>query len=288
MPLLRPRRLGLALGSGAARGIAHVGVLKALEAAGIRPAVITGTSMGAVVGSLYATYCSAAKLEEIATAYDIRELLSLADVTLKRGAVLNGERVEAFLREHLPPRFEDLCIPFACVSTDLVRSQRVVHRSGGLVPAVRASLSIPVVFQPVRYEDRLLVDGALVDPVPVGLAREMGAEVVVAVDVTGHGTVDAPEPGEAESSIRKDIKAALRGEGLRRRGVSAVEVAVASIETFEREVARPELAQADIVISPGVHDYRAYEFLSAETLIALGEEAGREAVARIKRKARLA
>lgn len=288
MGILRPKRIGLALGSGAARGLAHIGVLKALEEAGIRPSVITGTSMGAVVGSLYATYCSAAKLEEIAAAYDIRELLSLADVTLKRGAVLNGERVEAFLREHLPRRFEDLCIPFACVSTDLVRSQRVVHRAGGLVPAVRASLSIPVIFLPVRCEDRLLVDGALVDPVPVGLARDMGAEFVVAVDVTGHGTVDLPEPDEAETSIRKDIKAVLKGEGLRRRGVSAVEVAVASIETFEREVARPELESADLVISPGVHDYRAYEFLSAQTLIALGYEAGTEAVGRIRRKARVA
>ena len=287
MGLFGPKRIGLALGSGAARGLAHIGVLKALEAAGIVPDVITGTSMGAVVGSLYAACRTAAELERVALAYDIRELVSLADLTLHRGALLNGEKVEAFLAEHLPERFEDLCIPFACVSTDLARSERVVHREGALVPAVRASLSIPVVFKPVRDGDRLLVDGALTDPVPVSLARALGAELLVAVDVTGRGTVAPPVPGEHETGLLRDVRSVLKGDTLGRRGTSAVELAVASIETFEREVARPALHAADIVISPGVHEIRAYEFLSVETLIALGEQAGAAAVSEIRKQARL-
>lgn len=287
MSLFGPKRIGLALGAGAARGLAHIGVLKALEAAGIVPAVITGTSMGAVVGSLYAACGTAAQVERIALDYDMHGLVSLADLGLGRGALMDGHDVETFLTERLPATFDELGIVFGCVSTDLVRSEAVEHREGDLVHAVRASLSIPVVFRPVHDGERLLVDGALTDPVPVALARRLGAQIVIAVDVTGKGTVAPAAPGEKETSVLHDVHSVMKGKDLGRRGTSTVEVLAASVETYERQIARRSIKGADIVISPEVHEFRAYDFLAVESLITLGEVAGVAAVAEIQRQARL-
>lgn len=287
MALFGPKRIGLALGAGAARGLAHIGVLKALEAAGIVPDVITGTSMGAVVGSLYAACGTAAQVERVALDYDMRGLVSLADLGLGRGALMDGDDVEAFLAEHLPATFDELGLPFGCVSTDLVRSEAVDYREGDLVRAVRASLSIPVVFKPVHDGERVLVDGALTDPVPVDLARRLGAQFVVAVDVTGKGTVAPPSPEEKETSVLHDVRSVMKGEDLGRRGTSTVEVLAASVETYERQIARRSIRGADLVISPEVHEFRAYDFLSAQALITLGEEAGAAAIAEIRKQARL-
>ncbi len=269
-----PRKLGYALGSGSARGLAHIGVLKALEAAGVAPDVVTGTSMGAVIGSLYAAGHSVAEIERIALGFDVKSLISLADVTIRSGALLSGEKVEEFLAELLPASFADLRVPFGCVSTDLATGERVVHTSGDLVQAVRASLSVPVVFMPVRAGDALLVDGFLTDPVPVSLARELGAGYVVAVDVCGSGRLEPAADGGGDGGLLKDLRAALRGEAPRTRGVSGLEVAAATVEVLERTVAQPALADADLVISPEVHAFAGYEFLSAARLVELGEVAG--------------
>lgn len=287
MRLFGPRKLGLALGSGSARGIAHIGVLKALERAGIRPDVVTGTSMGAVIGAMYAAGKDIAEIERIALGFDVRSLLSLADVTILRGAILSGERVEEFLRELLPERFEDLGLPFGCASTDLSAGCAVAHTSGPLVDAVRASLSVPVVLLPVDDGERLLVDGFLTDPIPVALARTLGAEVVVAVDVSGAGSIERVNGDGLSAGPLKELRAALRGEGPRRRGTSSLDIAAATVEIMERRVAAPALADADVVISPEVHGFGGYEFLAAEKIAALGEEAGRAAADEIRRKAHL-
>lgn len=281
-----PKRLGLALGSGSARGLAHVGVLKALEQTGLRPDVVTGTSMGAVVGAMYAAGKTPEELEAIATSYDIKSLLALADVALQRGAVMAGEKVEAFLAEHLPERFEDLTLPFGCASTDLTTGHGVKHTAGDLRRAVRASLSIPVLFAPVTGDGHVLVDGFLTDPIPVALARQLGAEVVVAVDVCGSGTVTADD-GQQDSGLVRDLIGVLRGEPRqRRRGTSGLEVLSASVEIMERHVAQNALRSADVVLSPDVHGYPGYDFVSAPDIIAAGERAGRAAAKAIARKAR--
>lgn len=281
-----PKRLGLALGSGSARGLAHIGVIKALEQAGIRPDVVTGTSMGAVVGAMYAAGKTPEELEAIATSFDVKSLLALADVALQRGAVMAGEKVEAFLAEHLPERFEDLTMPFGCASTDLTTGHGVKHTAGDLRRAVRASLSIPVIFAPVTGDGHVLVDGFLTDPIPVALARQLGAEVVVAVDVCGSGTVTADD-GQQDSGLVRDLIGVLRGEPRqRRRGTSGLEVLSASVEIMERHVAQNALRSAEVVLSPDVHGYPGYDFVSAADIIAAGERAGRAAVKAIARKAR--
>jgi len=242
--------------------------------------------MGAVVGALWAAGVSPAEIEAIAAAFDMRTLMSLADVTIKGGAMLSGEKVEAFLRLHLPASFGDLRVPFACASTDLATGEPYVHRQGDLVQAVRASLSVPVVLMPVRDGAHVLVDGFLTNPVPVSLARELGADVVVAVDVCGAGRLAKKEEQDDPGGWLGDLRAALRGEGPRTRGTSGLEVAAATVEVMERQLALVSLAQADVVISPEVHEFAGYQFLSATALVEFGEAAARAAVEEIRRKAR--
>ncbi|PKQ20499.1 MAG: Patatin [Actinobacteria bacterium HGW-Actinobacteria-6] len=280
-----PKTLGYALGSGAARGIAHVGVLKALLAEGLAPDVVTGTSMGAVVGAMYAAGLSPDEIERIAAGFDMKSIFSLVDMTIRGGALLSGEKVEEFLAAHLPATFEELRIPFACVSTDLARGERNVHTSGDLIHAVRASLSIPMVFMPIRDGKRILVDGFLTDPIPVSLARRLGAKVVVAVDVSGAGRLQASDGGGDDGGLLKDLRSALKGEGPRARGTSGLEVAAATFEVLERQVAQPALAEADFVVSPKVHDFAGYQFLAVDQLVQLGEQAGIASAARIRKLA---
>jgi len=280
------RSLGLTLGSGSARGIAHIGVLKVLIADGLVPDVVTGTSMGAVVGALWAGGKTPEEIQALAEAFDVRTLMSLADVTIRSGAMLSGEKVEEFLRQHLPATFEELAVPFACVSTDLATGERVVFRSGDLVHAVRASLSVPVVFLPVRGDGRILVDGFLTDPVPVSLARELGSDVVVAVDVSGTGRLVCPEEqAEAGGGFLGDLRSAFRAEGPRMRGASSLEIATATVEVMERHLSLASLARANVVISPEVHEFAGYQFLSARRLVELGETAARTSLEAVHRSA---
>lgn len=286
MSLFGPKKFGIALGSGSARGLAHVGVLKVLESNGLAPDIVTGTSMGALVGALYAAGRTPAQIEEIALSFDVKSLLSLADMTMKSGALLSGEKVEEFLGEHLPATFAELRMPFGCVSTDLATGERAVHTEGDLVQAVRASTSIPVIFMPVRDGDRVLVDGFLSDPIPVSLARELGAKVVVAVDVCGDGRLQPGAEADNGVGLFKDLRAALRGERPRSRGLSGLEIASASVEVIERHLALLSLSSSDLVISPEVHQFAGYQFLSVESLVERGEAATEALVERIHRRSR--
>lgn len=283
MPL-SDRMLGLALGSGAARGFAHIGVLKVLEAEGLRPDVVTGTSMGALIGAFYAAGYPAEEIERIALTFDVRQLGGVGDMAFARGAILSGERLEDFLRTHLPSRFDELAMPFGCVATDLAQSQPVEIDAGDLITAVRASMSVPLVFLPVRTGNMLLVDGEITDPVPTGLARRLGAQVVVAVEVSGTGRVQPAEEGSGNGrGLLRDIRAAMRGEPWGGRGDGPLEVVAAAYETFSRQAARISLLGADVVISPDVHERASFEMLQSASIIAKGEEAARRAIHEIRR-----
>lgn len=181
-PTPRRPRIGLALGSGSARGWAHIGVLRALLAAGIRPDVVSGASVGAIVGAAYATG-QLDRFEAWVRELDRRAVMSLMDFNLGSG-VLKGERLAAYMHEHFDERpIEALAVPFAAVATDLQRGDEVWLRQGAVSDAVRASFALPGLFTPVWREGRLLVDGGLVNPVPVSTARALGAELVIAVDL---------------------------------------------------------------------------------------------------------
>lgn len=178
-----PQTVGLALGSGGARGWAHIGVLRALEEANIEIHYVAGTSIGAVVGAFYAIGELDA-LEEYVYHLDWKKVVSFLDVVFPRQGLLDGDKVYSLLTDHLlEHRMEDTRIPFCCVSTNLGTRQAVCIDHGLMVDAVRASLSIPGVFTPAQRDGSILVDGGLVNPLPIDVAREMGAEVVVAVDL---------------------------------------------------------------------------------------------------------
>lgn len=287
MGLFGPRSIGLALGGGSVRGLAHVGVLKVLEREGIRPAAIAGTSMGAIVGATYAAGLSPDAIEQIALGLDVRGLLSLADWTRHGGALMSGGKIEALLAEYLPPTFEDLQIPFACTSTDLVAGEGVRHTSGDLVKAVRASMSVPMAFVPVSDGERMLVDGFLTEPVPVELVKALGVRVVVAVEVTGSGRIGAGDVDENDNHAFADLRASIRGERHRPRGTGSMDIAAATIEMLERSLTAYAIKKADVVISPEVHQYAGHEFPFAASIIAEGERATERALLRIRSRARL-
>ncbi|WP_286738096.1 patatin-like phospholipase family protein [Thiomonas sp. SCN 64-16] len=204
----RPR-LGLALGGGAARGMAHLGVLRALADAGVRIDFIAGCSIGALVGAIAAAGRTDG-LEATFKTFDWRKTLSFFDVVFPRSGLIDGAKVTELVREHLPAtQIEALSIPFAAIATDLHSGAEVVLRSGDVIEAVRASIAVPGVFTPVRVHGRVLVDGGLSNPVPVSVVRAMGADQVIAVDLN-HGVVDGrlkrrlrPKPRRGETPVEE-------------------------------------------------------------------------------------
>ncbi|HMA24280.1 MAG TPA: patatin-like phospholipase family protein, partial [Gemmatimonadaceae bacterium] len=207
-----PRKpsVGLALGSGSARGWAHIGVIRVLERAGIRPDVICGTSIGALVGAAYAGH-ELDRFEQWVLGMKLSDVISFMDVRLS-GGLLKGDRLVEFFRRTFPDRnIEDLPIAFGAVATALHTGAEVWLRGGSTVDAVRASFALPGLFTPAVRDDVVLVDGGLVNPVPVSLARAMGAEIVIAVDLSADmigrhlnaATADQPPAGQTSEWLRK-------------------------------------------------------------------------------------
>jgi len=176
---------GLALSGGGARGLAHIGVLRALENANIQPGYLTGTSMGGVIAAGYASGLSPNDMEQIALKYaSVRKLWGLADPTLPRRGLFQGERLLAFFEKHMQGRtFADLRVPLTLVAVDLNSGKEVHMREGSVAEAVRATVSVPGLLAPVENNGQRLVDGGLLNNVPVDVVREMGADVILAVDV---------------------------------------------------------------------------------------------------------
>jgi NTE family protein len=284
------KRLGLALGGGAALGWAHIGVLQVLDDNNIRPDVVTGTSIGSLVGACYVAGEMEA-LEKIARGMNWHRMIRLADIQVGKNGFLAGEPVVSMLREYLGHRkIEDLDLPFAAVAADLVSGDEVVFRNGDIVDAIRASISIPGVFTPVRDGGRLLVDGGLVNTVPISVCRELGADVVIGVNIVGDfegqaaaaGLLPGPvgaadvEPESAKTGKRAAFAQFSRSVArhFRRdeKEPGFLGVALTSGALVLREIARGHAATspADIYIEPKVGHITQIEFDKADELIALG------------------
>ena len=254
----RRPRLGLALSGGAARGIAHVGVLKVLAEHGVRPDCVAGTSAGALVGGALASGMSVEEIEEIGRSLRWR---SLGRVTISRLGVQSNALMEDYIRSRFPrTRFEELPVPFAAVATDLHTGGAVVMRDEGDVAfAIRASCAVPGWYVPVTdAQGRQLVDGGLVANLPVSVARSLGAEVVVAVDVNFEGAKFLGPP------------------------TSVVGVLIQSMLVVQRTATAHQRQLADVVISPAVGHLRWDEVGRAEEFIAAGAEAARAALPAIR------
>lgn len=289
--------IGLALGGGAARGLAHIGVLRELQAAGVAVTHVAGCSFGSIVGAAYV--CGTlAELEELARSLSRAELIRYADATFS-GGVLRGDALLDELR-HLTRglRFEELPVPFAVVATDLETGAPVVLRTGSIAEAVRASMSVPGLFAPAMVEGRALVDGGLVELVPVTALRELRPRRAVAVDVSSQDDVWTRAATRARLSVggvrrgwRRLSEAAtdlvpegaltlLAGHGpTGERGWGLVRTVLAAFDITEARLQRATPpCQADLVIRPDVRRFHGHQFDRAAEIIAAGRVAARQAL----------
>lgn len=249
-------RIGLALGGGAAKGFAHIGVIKMLEANDFKPEVVSGTSAGSVVGALYASGMNPFQMQENAVALDQAEI---RDVTLFNGGLVRGQKLQDYVNRMVGNRpFEKLALPFAAVSTKLETGERMVFVRGNVGQAVRASCSIPGVFEPVKIGDLHYVDGGVVSPVPVDAARQLGADFVVAVDISTKTTGETPK--------------------------NMLGVVNQSITIMGQRLGAQEMTRADVVIRPKVNDIGAADFEQRNRAILEGEKAALAAIPQIRAK----
>ena len=269
----KPPKVGLALGSSAARGFAHIGVLKALKEASIPVDMVAGTSMGAMIGACFAKEGEINAVEEIAINTGWRKLARLLDPKLGslRKGLIRGQRIEEFLYSLIgDAEFKDLKIPFAAVATDVNTGEEVVIREGSVIEAVRASISIPGIFVPVTLEGRCLVDGGLTNPVPADIVRDMGAKFIIAVNVL----VEPQKSKRTVSPPKGDEMAEVP---------NILNTLIQSIYIMEHEIIKSRIPKADVIISPDVSRIEAFEFYKGEEAILAGYEAARNALPRLQR-----
>jgi NTE family protein len=261
-PAPRKVRIALVLGGGAARGFAHIGVIKALEAQGIVPDIVVGTSAGSVVGALYASGYNGFQLQKIALEMDEATISDWAlPFFSKSTGVLKGEALQNYVNKavHNTP-LEKLKIPFGCVATDLKNGEPILFRRGNTGLAVRASSSVPSVFQPVTISGHTYVDGGLVAPVPVRFAKEMGADFIIAVNI---------------SSATEGQKVA-----------SSLDVLMQTFTIMGQRLNQFELKDADVVITPSLGTMGSSDFNGRNLAILAGEQAAAAAMPQIKAKLR--
>ena len=286
--------IGIALGGGAARGWAHIGVLRALDEAGIRPQVIAGTSIGAVVGGCYAAD-RLNEVEEFALSLTRRRVFGYLDFNLAGSGLITGQRLcdrlDAYLKHH---DIEDLETRFAAVATEIGTGHEIWLTRGSLVEAMRASYALPGIFRPVSIKGRWLFDGALVNPIPVSVCRAMGANLVIAIninaDMCGRGTIIPDEVSIAAAQEDRDVedmpppkggngRAALKllhRQFFGRRESSAPGISTVMVDAFnivQDRISRSRLAgdPPDLIISPRLNGIGLFDFHRAADLIAAGK-----------------
>ena len=292
-------RIGLALGAGAARGWSHIGVLRELAAHGIHPDVVAGTSIGAVVGGCYA----AGKLDQIeafARSLTRRRVFTLMDLSFSGASLITGERLKSALEQELDGQeIEFLPIPFAAVATEVGTGHEVWLQRGSLPLALRASYALPGIFEPVRVGDRWLFDGALVNPIPVTVCRALGAEFVIAVNVTADTMYRARVIRDDPAAVKKAAEARPYSERgdisfmdrilpryFERQPEDAPNVATAMIDAFniiQDRILRSRLAgdPPDATITARMEEVGMFDFHKAEQLIHVGREAAKRALPNI-------
>jgi NTE family protein len=295
-------RMGIALGGGAARGWSHIGILRALDEAGLSPGIVAGTSIGAVVGGCYLAGILD-NLEAFARSLTRRRVFGLLDINFSGSGLISGNRLSKLLRTELGDRrIEDLDRRFVCVATELATGHEIWMGRGNLVEAIRASYALPGVFQPVMVGGRWLVDGALVNPIPVSVCRAVGANIVVAVnlasDLFGRGTVvqdHSADPIASQVIDKATAGGIVSGEDarqiLRRQllggangppGIPSVMVEAYNI--IQDRIARSRLAgdPPDVTINPKLGRIGLFEFHRAAEAIDAGYDIARRMIPEIK------
>ncbi|MCX5852916.1 MAG: patatin-like phospholipase RssA [Deltaproteobacteria bacterium] len=296
---MKKKQIGIALGSGSARGWAHIGVLRALNEMGIYPDIVCGCSAGALIGGAYAAgYLD--ELEVWSRTVTRKNVISFFDLSLMSGGVIAGDRMMAFFREQIGDvEIESLPLSFAAVATDLATGREVWLRTGRLAEAVRASISLPGIFTPLRRDDMWLVDGGIVNPVPVSICKAMGADVVIAVNLNGsivgrHLPKESKRPVKAKTAATAGHFSSLITRGLKNgmdsvlaqvwrggRGTPGLfDVMASSINIMQDRITRSRMASdpPDIMLTPRLEHLGLLEFYRADDAI----EEGRRCTLRVK------
>ena len=258
VPDKKPLKIGLALGGGAARGFAHVGVIAVLEEAGLKPQIVVGTSAGSLVAALYASGKTSAQLQQ--TALNMEEV-AITDwmLPLVGRGMFRGEALARYVNELLANRLiENMAIPLGIVATDLNNGNAVLFQRGDTGTAVRASSAVPAVFVPVKINGREYVDGGLVSPVPVRFARQMGADVVVAVDIS-----NPPEANTADGTLQ---------------------ILLQTFAIMGKSINQYELAGADVLVKPSLVGLKSADFSARQRAIDAGRAAMLSALPALKAK----
>lgn len=252
------KKIGLALGSGGARGFCHIGVLKVLEENHIPIDYVSGCSMGALVGACYCAGVSIDEMSQIVSSLTQRKIVDL-DISIKKAGMLKGERALAYVKKLIGDiQFEDLKVPFAVTATDVLKGELVTFTQGIVTDAVRASMSVPVVFQSVKVEGKdCLIDGGVIERIPIKAVRDLGADIVIAVDALG-----PPKPIDEMSGLLNMIERVYL--------------------LMDWESSKTKLAQADLVITPEQGDRSMQKFIKNKESIEFGEEAARKMLPKIK------
>lgn len=255
-------KLGLALSGGAARGLAHVGVIEVLEQEGIQIDMVAGTSMGAIVGAAFARGLSAAEIKAEATDLSWGKLAPLIDINpLQTSGIFGARRIKKKLKNLIgDPDFSELEKRFACIATDLFTGKEVVFTSGKVLDAVLASMSLPLVFKVSKLRRQYLVDGGIVDPLPVTPCRNLGADKVIAVNVLKHLAIDSPEHSPNIMHVLSQV-----------------------IYIASAHLANDGLEEADVAIEPNMTGIHLADFNQAPEAILRGQLSATDAVPHIKR-----
>jgi len=269
---LRRKKIGLALGSGSARGLAYIGVLAVLEKEGIPIDMIAGTSAGAVIGALYARDKDTSQMKELALGLSWKKLAPLVDPSLPITGLIKGRKIRNLIAPIIGRdiKFSDLKIPIACVATDIDTGEEIVIDQGSVLEALRASISIPAIFTVVKWKGRYLVDGGLVNPVPVSVVKRMGADFIIAVNVI---------PDVAERVHRADKERTERAKE-----PNIFNIIMQSIYIGTYSLVKSSMEEANIIIEPNVGHVSSGDFLHAQEVIQQGELAAQASIHELKRK----
>ena len=296
------KKVGLALGSGSAKGLSHIGVIKLLEEMDIKIDYVAGSSIGAMIGGAYAAGVSINEIEDIALKTDLASSVKYFLPTISKSGLISGTKVTEFLRDIVGDiKIENLKIPFTATATDILTGQEVNFSNGRLVEAIRTSISVPIIFQPVIYDDKILVDGGLANPLPINVAREMGAEFIIAVNVMP--SLDRTNTGKRKentnrqiSALASEMKAAMREKLewfnidskwvkklLKSKGKYNVpglkKVLNQSVYITQRKLARlsVELYKPNILIEPDIPFAGFFDFYKAREIIDIGYKSAQDA-----------
>ncbi len=305
------RKVGIALGSGSSRGFAHIGILRVFEDENIPVDYIAGTSIGAYIGAIYSAG-AIKEFEEFVLSLDWKKLFRYYDLRISKSGIFSGKKIMELLEMVLDGKsFEDLNIPFSCVAVDINKAKEVVFKSGDILMAIRASLSMPGVFTPVEYDGMLLVDGGIMNPVPVDIVKSMGADVVIAVDLSGIFLEDNPLfldfDGEVSLGLSRRYKRKEKKKDEQNQKLSnklrdwvirlidkngkvpakpfIVDIVLAGIDIMISEITKLKLSiyKPDVIISPNLTDMRFIDFYRAKEAIEEGKKIAYKLLPRIKK-----